>query len=119
MKIGWRVREMSIEKEHAQLIDSGAYECRVSNTNGLITAKFDVQVTPSGTLPPFVGKWTVSAGMVASSFDADDPHPMNVTTVLGGTATFQCKVKSVTLPMMKWLKQLDNTDHSAAIDVQV
>ncbi len=48
MKTGWRVREMSIEKEHAQLIDSGAYECRVSNTNGLITAKFDVQVTPSG-----------------------------------------------------------------------
>lgn len=73
--------------------DSGIYTCIVFNFYGTIHKNF--------TLDVIVNKEPVIT----------ESHLVNTTTQYNETATFQCKVKSKIRPVIKWLKQVKDTDN--------
>lgn len=84
--------------------DSGKYTCRVSNRAGAINATYKVDVIQRTRSKPVL----------------TGTHPVNTTVDVGGTTSFQCKVRSDVKPVIQWLKRVEygaEGRHNATIDV--
>ncbi|XP_063733175.1 fibroblast growth factor receptor-like 1a [Eleginops maclovinus] len=73
---------------------SGKYTCQVSNKAGEINATYKVEVIQRTNSKPIL----------------TGTHPVNTTVDYGGTASFQCKVRSDVKPVIQWLKRVEPGD---------
>ncbi|KAM6980285.1 fibroblast growth factor receptor-like 1b [Aplochiton taeniatus] len=84
--------------------DGGSYTCQVANAAGSINATYKVDVVErSHSKPVLTGS-----------------HPVNTTVEYGGTASFQCKVRSNVKPVVQWLKMVDpgtEERHNSTLEV--
>lgn len=75
---------------------SGKYTCHVSNKAGEINATYKVEVIQRTNSKPIL----------------TGTHPVNTTVDYGGTASFQCKVRSDVKPVIQWLKRVEPGDEN-------
>ena len=83
----------TIDIKDLRLTDSGNYTCQVFNSYGFINATYDLIVYEEET--PF-----------------DEMDPLNSTIVAGMNAEFNCKIRSITKPNIKWMKQISKSEYS-------
>ncbi|XP_076470977.1 fibroblast growth factor receptor-like 1 [Babylonia areolata] len=88
---------------HVQESDSGHYTCMVSNRLGHVNHTYKVEVIDQIRTKP----------VLISS------HPQNTTVEYGGTASFQCRVKSIVQPHIKWLKRVDDPEVVEAMNTTI
>ncbi|ELT93960.1 hypothetical protein CAPTEDRAFT_170033 [Capitella teleta] len=82
----WTLKLSAVSDDH-----DGRYTCRVQNRAGAINFTYYVEVVEQLQERPVL----VS------------PHPTNRTVSFGGTASFQCSVRSDVEPHIQWLKRVD------------
>lgn len=80
--------------QNLQISDSGNYTCIVYNAYGSINNSFVLDVVDR----------------VHSKPEMTGSHPLNTTVEYGGTAVFQCRVKSDVPPHVQWLKKINEED---------
>lgn len=112
--------------------DSGKYTCRVSNRAGAINATYKVDVIRECRKGGMGGlqEWGLAAHPHLPSAPPAErtrskpvltgTHPVNTTVDVGGTTSFQCKVRSDVKPVIQWLKRVEygaEGRHNATIDV--
>ncbi|XP_070210630.1 fibroblast growth factor receptor-like 1, partial [Littorina saxatilis] len=78
--------------------DSGLFTCMVSNRLGHLNFTYMLEVIDQVRTKPKL----ISA------------HPQNTTVESGGTASFQCRVKSLVQPHINWLKRVEDGDAGQA-----
>lgn len=84
--------------------DSGVYTCHAKNMIGDKTKNFTLVV-----------KQTVGTTHAIVT----EVGPTNTTVISGGSATLQCKVKSLAKPHVKWLKRLESHELGASNTLSV
>ncbi|ESO86594.1 hypothetical protein LOTGIDRAFT_128829, partial [Lottia gigantea] len=83
-----------LKLQNVKETDSGQYTCRVSNRLGEINHTYTLEV---------IEKINTKPVLIA-------PHPMNTSVEYGGTASFQCRVRSIVQPHIQWLKRVEDMD---------
>ncbi|KAL8570246.1 hypothetical protein ACOMHN_029946 [Nucella lapillus] len=98
---GVRRRPLWILKlSHVQELDTGHYTCMVANRLGHVNHTYRLEV---------IDQIRTKPKLISS-------HPQNTTVEYGGTASFQCRVKSIVQPHIKWLKRVDDPENSQALN---
>ncbi|XP_013392958.1 fibroblast growth factor receptor-like 1 [Lingula anatina] len=88
-KTRWTLKLRNLKKE-----DSGKYTCKVTNQVGMINYTYELDVIDK----------------IKEKPELIPPHPLNTTVRHGGTASFQCKVRSDVQPHIQWLKRVENPE---------
>ena len=95
--------------------DSGLYTCMARNSLGAMARNFTLDV---------VGEETsneVSNAEMPIDFSGHPDHlvmpngPQNTTVEQGDKAVLECKVQSITVPNIKWLKKLESREYDQVI----
>ncbi|XP_067656639.1 fibroblast growth factor receptor-like 1 [Haliotis asinina] len=89
-------------------VDTGKYTCVVTNRLGSINYTYSIEV--------------IEKMMKKNKPVLIPPHPKNTSVVYGGTASFQCRVRSVVDPHIQWLKRIEDSEdmdnHNSTISVK-
>ncbi|XP_050395678.1 fibroblast growth factor receptor-like 1 [Patella vulgata] len=83
-----------LKLQNVNELETGEYTCKVSNRLGQINHTYTLEVIEKIKTKPVL----------------ISPHPMNTTVDYGGTASFQCRVRSVVQPHIQWLKRVEDLD---------
>ena len=91
----------TVELQILGSVDGGTYTCSAQNSIGIRELNYTLHVN-------------VAAGSIQHAV-VTEAGPENSTVYEGDTATLRCKVKSVALPHIKWLKKLEKEDAAGEV----
>lgn len=83
--------------------DTGSYTCVVSNRLGSLNFTYTLEVIDQ----------------IRSKPKLISPHPQNTTVEYGGKTSFQCRVKSIVQPHIKWLKRVEDLEAAQSINTTI
>ncbi|KAK7483248.1 hypothetical protein BaRGS_00025541, partial [Batillaria attramentaria] len=83
--------------------DTGQYTCVVANRLGRLNYTYSLEVIDQ----------------IRSKPKLISQHPQNTTVEYGGTASFQCRVKSIVQPHIKWLKRVEDSEMAQAMNTTI
>ena len=84
----------TIDVKDLRLSDTGNYTCQVFNAYGFINATYDLTVYED------------------SRESLEQTSPLNATIMAGMSAELSCRVKSLTKPSIKWMKQISKSEYA-------